>query len=310
MNLHIAYGDEYLDWQLGKNHPTNPERATLAVNLLKDDLGSEAIEIVEPTILAGDVARLCEVHNPSYVVEVLFDGYSGEWIDSSQKLGRTALSMFAGTARLTELMLAGETKVAFNPQGAKHHAQYSYSSGFCVFNDMAWSALEFQKHGLTPLYIDWDAHHGDGVENLLLDSDIATASIHDSTAFPGTGQSTDEKLKAFNWALPRNSGDEKFAQAMDEIAVLADQIKPDVILLATGADAHQTDPLSSLNFTYEGYAYASEVVSNIALKHAGGRVLIGGAGGYQPHTHTPQIWAQVVADIYQRVAVAKVQEKA
>lgn len=309
MNLHIAYGDDYLDWQLGEKHPTNPERATLALELLKEELGN-SIEVIEPTILASDVARLCEVHSSDYVREVLFDGESDEWIGSDLRLGRTALAMFAGTVRLTELMLTGQTKVAFNPQGAKHHAQYNWSSGFCVFNDMAWSALEFQKNGLTPLYIDWDAHHGDGVENLLLETDIATASIHDISIFPGTGHDTDEKLKAFNWALPRNSGDEKFAQAMDEIAELADIIKPDVILLATGADAHQTDPLSSLNFTYDGYAYASEVVSNIALKHSDGRVLIGGAGGYQPHTHTPKIWAQVVADIYQRVAVAKVQESA
>jgi acetoin utilization deacetylase AcuC-like enzyme len=87
---------------------------------------------------------------------------------------------------------------------------------------------------------------------------------------------------------------------MDDIKELADSIKPDVILLATGADAHETDPLSSLNFTYEGYGYASSVVAEIANKYSS-QVLIGGAGGYQPHTHTPAIWAQVVTDIYKRV---------
>jgi acetoin utilization protein AcuC len=195
-------------------------------------------------------------------------------------------------------MLQGEATVAFNPQGAKHHAQYSHSAGFCVFNDMAWSAHEFARHGLKPMYIDWDAHHGDGVENLLRATPYLTASIHDGTIYPGTGLANEPENFVYNWALPRGSGDKEFGEAIDEISELADSYQPDVILLATGADGHKTDPLSTINFDYEGYAYASQVVAEIAKKHTEGRVLIGGAGGYQPHSHTPRIWAQVVTDIY------------
>jgi len=299
--LYIAYGDEYLDWQLGENHPTNPERALLAKNFLGEQLGEAAIQIVAPEIKDYDRKNLYSVHNKHYVEDVIDNGISYEWHSTNKKLGRTALHMYAGTARLVELMLEGKAQVAFNPQGAKHHAHYASSGGFCVFNDMAWAANEFAKQGLKTIYIDWDAHHGDGVEELLFDTDIPTMSIHQKNLYPYTGNESVLENHAYNWALIKGSGDGHFASVIDDIVELADKYQPDVVLLATGADAHRTDPLSSLQFDYPGYLYASKKVAEIANKYSKGRVLIGGAGGYQPHTHTPKVWATVVSNIYKEV---------
>ncbi len=300
--LHIAYGHDYLNWRLGGGHPTNPERATLATAFIEHTLGKKNVVVFEPTTLDTDIDALYEIHDRDYVNRVVFGGQSGEWAGENLELGQTALAMFAGTARLVEMMLDQDVKVAFNPQGAKHHAHYSSSGGFCVFNDMAHAANEFGKRGLKVMYIDWDAHHGDGVEELLYNTPHLTASIHDGTIFPGTGRDGhDTEHFAYNWALRREAGDTEFITAMEEIELLADEYKPDIILLATGADAHETDPLSTTKFTYAGYEVASEIVARIAKKHTGGRVLIGGAGGYQPHTHTPRIWAQVVSDIYSAI---------
>lgn len=295
--LHIAYGHEYLDWKLGDRHPTNPERALLATAFIEKTLGSK-VKIIKPTVLDDDINKLYSIHDAEYVDDVIYRGKSYEWAGEQPQLGKTALSMFAGTARLVEKIVSGETRVGLNPQGAKHHAQYNYSSGFCVFGDMAWAAHEFARQGLKPMYIDWDVHHGDGVENLLLDTPYLTASIHDSTIFPGTGMTHLPEFNAYNYALPTRAGDEEFAEALADISRLADEYKPDVILLAAGADGHETDQLGTLHYTYSGYAHAAKVVADIANKHAQGRVLIGGAGGYQPHTHTPRIWAQVTTDIY------------
>jgi acetoin utilization protein AcuC len=298
MKLKIAYGHDYLDWRLGDTHPTNPERATLATAFIEKNLG-DSVEVIKPIVLDEDIDKLYEIHDRDYVNRTIFGGVSSEWAKAQPKLGHTALTMFSGTVRLVEEMLAGKTKVAFNPQGAKHHAHYSRSSGFCVFNDMAWAAHEFARNGLKPMYIDWDAHHGDGVEGLLYDTPFLTASIHDGNIYPGTGRDGhDESNAVYNWALSRGAGDKEFKAAMEDIREIAAEYKPDVILLATGADAHISDPLSTLNFDYDGYSYAASVVADIAREHSDSRVLIGGAGGYQPHTHTPRIWAQVVTDIY------------
>jgi acetoin utilization protein AcuC len=298
--LHIAYGDEYLNWQLGKGHPTNPERAKYAVNYLTSRLGKE-VRYVAPEIHQTDRDKLLEIHDPNFVSEVLDFGISGDWQGKQLILGETALHMFSGTARLVDLMLSGEAAVGFNPQGAKHHAQWDRSSGFCVFNDMAWAATRFLAEGMTVMYIDWDAHHGDGVENLLLDTKAVTASIHEGGIFPGTGNSHIVEKSAYNWALPHEAGSSELNSAITGIYNLAEEVKPDVVLLAIGADAHETDPLSSLRFDYDDYHTLASMASRIALKHADGRVLIGGAGGYQPHTHTPVIWSTVVAEVYYNV---------
>jgi len=120
--------------------------------------------------------------------------------------------------------------------------------------------------------------------------------------FPGTGlNGHDVKGGVYNWALTSLSGDVEFLDAMQEIELLADEIQPDVILLAAGADAHYSDPLSSLTFDYPGYRAAARIVGDISNKHAKGRVLIGGAGGYQPFDHTPNVWATVVSEIYSTI---------
>jgi len=304
-DLYIAYGSEYLDWRLGSGHPTNPERALISTQLIEEMLGKDSITYLTPNASNSDRELLTEVHSPEYVSDVLDTGVSGEWSGQSPKLGATALSMFAGTVRLVEALENGTAKIAFNPQGAKHHAMYDHSSGFCVFNDMAWAAKHFASQGKSVMYIDWDAHHGDGVEKLLLDTSVTTCSIHERGIFPGTGNVSMPEKNAYNWALPSKSSTGAFLSAMLDIHELAMSIKPDLVILATGADAHKSDPLSSLQFEVEDYIDASKIVSNIANTFSEGRILIGGAGGYQPHTFTPLVWASVVSEVYKNSSLSR-----
>ncbi|NDI00088.1 MAG: hypothetical protein EBY78_07225, partial [Actinobacteria bacterium] len=58
--LHIAYGDVYLDWKLGENHPTNPKRAKYAVELIKED---RDFVLVSPDIVPSDRDRLESIHD-------------------------------------------------------------------------------------------------------------------------------------------------------------------------------------------------------------------------------------------------------
>ena len=86
--------------------------------------------------------------------------------------------------------------------------------------------------------------------------------------------------------------------------------RPDVILLAAGADGHggESNLGSSNNYTYEGFTQAAKKVATWANTYSQGRVLIGGAGGYQPLDHTPRIWANVVETIYTETTQHSAQE--
>jgi acetoin utilization protein AcuC len=225
--------------------------------------------------------------------------------------------MFAGTQMLVEGIISGAFRVGFNPQGAKHHAAFAQSAGFCVFNDMAWAAVAFEQAGLRPLYIDWDIHAGDGVQHLLENSAIPTLSVHNHSAYPGDGETINRELARqdtrhtahdvdraiYNWGVNPGDGDDALLWAVTEMRAVIDAHQPDVILLATGADGHSGQGnLGSINeYSYAGFEQAAEMVAAAANVHSAGRVLIGGAGGYQPLDHTPRIWANVVETIYASV---------
>ena len=314
MNLHIAYSPDYLNWLLGAgdgSHPTNPVRAKLATDLLTERLGNQ-VSVVQPlgeSQRAAAIEAVKSIHEADYVDRVLA-GYSSEWSGVRPEMGETALAMFAGTMRAVELLLAGEATVVFNPQGAKHHARFNYGSGFCVFNDMAWAAVELQKAGLKPLYLDWDIHAGDGVYHLLKGTGIPAISIHNGGIYPIDAEMQNLNGKretlhrpdqhSYNFNVVTGDGDDAFGWAVDGAADIIRQYQPDVILLAAGADGHGGQGnLGEINsFTAAGFAHAAKTVAQLANEFSAGRVIIGGAGGYQPLKETPETWALVVETIY------------
>jgi|AntAceMinimDraft_1070359.scaffolds.fasta_scaffold02456_5 acetoin utilization protein AcuC len=317
--LNVSYSSDYLNWKLGSgngSHPTNPIRALNALNLLKESLG-DAVKTLTPVAHHQTREDIESVHDTGYVASVIDEGRSGEWGGVSRENADTAQVMFEGTRILAHGIVSGDIEIGFNPQGAKHHAHFDRASGFCVFNDMAWAAKYFQSHGLKPLYLDWDAHAGDGVQGLLLDTDIPTMSIHNGSIFPGDPQMSDPSRAgvthtrhlpdrhAYNWALATRAGDDELIRSVNEALEIGADYEPDVILLATGADGHLTDPLGALGFDYPGYRAVAEAVARFAKTHAKSRVLIGGAGGYQPDDHTPKVWTTVVETMYRALADEK-----
>ena len=319
--LMVAYSDSYQGWQLGRGdgtHATNPVRAKLATELLQAQLGENClvIEAAGGERLYDDLRALNSLHDPMYVKAVLA-GECNQWVGVRPEVASAGFDMFRGTARLVEKMLEGQCRVGFNPQGAKHHARFAEDSGFCVFNDMAYAALAFQAAGLKPLYLDWDIHAGDGVYLMLKGKGVPTISIHASGIYPGNsemqlglgqrGEVHHPELDSFNFNVALGDGDDRFKTYIDAAAAIIDEYRPDVLLLAAGADGHTgVGNLGSIaNYTADGFRYAAEMVAAKALEHCDGRVLIGGAGGYQPLKETPETWALVVSTIYNKIQEGK-----
>jgi len=293
MTLHIAYDDRLLGWKLGQGHPTDPIRAKLATDLLVKRVGA----VVTPISGLASRDALVSIHDAGYV-DLLVDGFNGEWDGQRKDLGRVARLMFQGTADLVEEMVRGNVRYGFSPQGAKHHAQWDHGSGFCTLNDFAWAAQRFASAGARVAYFDTDAHHGDGVENLTrANPNVLTISIHDSAIFPGTGREHDRANRVFNYALPAESGDRELLHAVIEAKKELERFAPDVLLFAVGGDGFADDPLSTLQYSYTGYRTVARSIGLFAGT-LGLPILFGGAGGYLPRTHTPRVWATVVEETY------------
>jgi acetoin utilization protein AcuC len=314
-NLVITYSPVYLDWQLGEGHPTNPIRAKLATERLQAFL-KEQVTIVDPAPReqrANDIAILNELHDPRYVEKHLEGNNPALWNGTKPEVAEAGLAMFQGTVRAVELVLAGEAQVVFNPQGAKHHAKYGQGSGFCAFNDMAYAALAIKRAGLKPLYIDWDIHAGDGVMHMLRGQGIPTISIHNGSGYPmdrelqsmdGTRRDViNEEDLTYNYNVLDGDGDLELMDSIHKTQRIVDAYQPEVILLAAGADGHEGPNNLGVNnrYTSLGFEYAAKKVAEMANQHCKGRVIIGGAGGYQPLKETPETWALVVSTIYENV---------
>ena len=298
----LAYSPKYLDWT---GSHASPQRAHLAVEHIKARATVEGIDIrsITPRLdKKGARDALQTVHSAQYIDKV-FAGQDTAHADSVLQ-GETATIMFQGTRVLVEQIEADgfKSQVYFNPQGAKHHAMRSHSSGFCVFNDHAWAAQHFAAQGLKVAYLDWDAHHGDGVEALTKRSpQILTASIHQHGIFPGTGNRTMQKYNALNYPLFAGDGDAELVEAVEDALYAIHDFEPDVLLVAAGADGYTADPLAQLEYTLDGFTEAAKLTGQFA-NDLGIPVLVGGAGGYTPLTYTPIIWSEVVHTIHRELA--------
>lgn len=187
-----------------------------------------------------------------------------------------------------------EAHVAFNPSGGYHHAGPQKAAGFCYINDVAVACNELARTFRRVLFLDLDAHHGDGVQNAFYHrSDVMTISLHESgrTLFPGTGfehevGEGEGRGYCVNVPLPAGTYDEAFLMAFDAVVMpLAGAYEPEVIVLELGLDGLAGDPLAHLTLTNNAYAYAVERIMRLDRP-----ILATGGGGYHPE-NTARGWA-------------------
>lgn len=185
--------------------------------------------------------------------------------------------------------LAHEGAIAYHPAGGTHHGMAARANGFCYFNDPVFAILTLLDLGRKRVvYVDLDAHHGDGVEAAFAtDPRVMTISMHEAGRWPFTG--TVASLcggRVRNLPVPRGLNDSEFDRMVGAaILPLARDFGPDAVVVTMGADALRGDPLSGLEVT--NGALWSAVERLVALAPAA--VVLGG-GGYNPWT-LARAWA-------------------
>ena len=249
-------------------------------------------------------AELVRVHAPHYIDEVLSNHVSSQWSGKRSDLATLASTFVGGTLTALDALLNKSARTAIHFPGSKHHAQYDHSSGFCIFNDFAIAAdIATKDYGRRVAILDIDAHHGDGVENLTADNPmVLTYSIHEKGIFPGTGNEDHPKKNVYNFPLvsknanlnSRGKGDNALRYGVEQFIDKLDAFKPDLIFITCGADGHKEDPLSSLEYSVEGYVAIAQL---LRLHYPNMPMLFGGAGGYLPDTRTPEVWGRFAYEL-------------
>ena len=201
-----------------------------------------------------------------------------------------AATSVGGSLLAARLALQGA--IAYHPAGGTHHGKRDRASGFCYFNDPVFAVLGLVRGGLEHvLYVDLDAHHGDGVEDAFANEErIFTVSIHERDRWPHTGQH--DAQRACNLPVPRAFNDSELNLLIEEVVLpLAGRLSPQGIVITCGADALSGDPLSSMALS--NGALWSAVERLVATAPAA--VVLGG-GGYNPWTlvrYWSGLWARL-----------------
>ena len=286
----IVHSPDYSNWVFSNTHPTQGRRFQLGRNqiMLKGQERKYNIYEIYPENCHTDDLLL--VHDPIYVHDVTVRGLSNEWSGPRHDLGELAKLFVGGTLTALDELLNGTTKLAIHLPGGKHHAQYDYSSGFCVFADVAIAATKATALGHRVAIFDCDAHHGDGTQNLLRDNpNVLKFSLHQFGIFPGTGLTSEFENKVFNFPLAADTDDEGLELGTISFIEAAKAFDPTLIFIVCGADGLAEDPLAQLNYTVSGY---SEAMEQIRYEFPNTPILFTGAGGYTPDTGTPQVWSE------------------
>jgi acetoin utilization protein AcuC len=305
----LVYGPRSRTYDFGAHHSLTPRRFGPGIDLLAS-VGAEPGLAPEP---APDVDLLL-CHEPRYLEVVRRFSVSPFGEDARAGIGEggddppfagmhEAGAMVAGgSLRAVEAILAGEEEHAFHPGGGLHHAMPGRASGFCIYNDPALAIARARQAGLRVLYVDLDVHHGDGVQAIHWDDPgVLTLSVHESGRylFPGTGGVGElgEGLAAgtaVNVPLEPGTGELAWLEAVRTLLPeLAAAFGPDLIVSQHGADSHAWDPLAHLRVTTTAMGEAARLVDAMAHRHASGRWLATGGGGYDAYRVVPRMWSLV-----------------
>ncbi len=309
----LLYSEKFLDYNLGPLHPLRPVRVKLTHDLIQSKglLGGEIVRISTPRVASEEEILL--FHEKEYVrlVQKYSERGSG-LLDSGDTpafkgcFEATSLVVGASLQGCDEIM-NGKFAHAFNPSGGLHHAHPERASGFCIFNDPAVSINYLKKkYNLKRfVYLDIDAHHGDGVMyGFYSDPSVLDIDFHESGKFifPGTGFPDEIGAKGakglkLNIPLPPGTGDQAFLKAFHK--VVSDTVRrfrPEIILVQCGADGHADDRLAHLRLTTNVYGEVISEMHSLAHELCGGRFLLFGGGGYTLG-NVPRVWTIAFATL-------------
>lgn len=310
----FIYSPLFQKYKFHDEHPFNQLRVELTLELLKSLNAIADEDIVYPRVASDE--ELALIHDRQYIEaiklagegkisteEALNYGLGTEDTPIFQNMHEASALLVGGTLTAVDYVMTKKAKHALNLGGGLHHGFRGKASGFCIYNDSAVAIKYIQeKYGARVLYVDTDAHHGDGVQWAFYDDpNVCTLSIHETGRylFPGTGNITERGQGAgygfsFNVPLDAFTEDDSwlnaYRQAFKEVAEF---FQPDVIITQNGADAHFLDPLTHLCATMKIYREIPKLAHEIAHQYTNGRWIAVGGGGYDIWRVVPRAWAHI-----------------
>jgi acetoin utilization deacetylase AcuC-like enzyme len=253
--------------------------------------------------------ELSRIHDTAYLQSVAeLESQGGGMLDPDTWLlpgSLRAARLAAGAAiEAVAFVLGGDHRRALclvRPPG--HHARPSTGMGFCIYDNIAVCAAEaLMRFELArALIVDFDVHHGNGTQEAFYDSPcVGFLSIHRYPFYPGSGARDETGTGAglgnivnipLPYGTPRQEYHASFRAGLEKIA---DRIRPEIVFISAGFDAHSQDPIGDLGLEIDDFEVLTREIVLVAETHAQGRIVSLLEGGY----NVPVLAASVAAHLH------------
>jgi len=273
--------------EISADHPESPQR----LRAIRDRLIASGVDglLQHDTAPLATREQLVRAHDPAYVDALLAtDTTAGPvHIDADTAVSAhtlpAALRAAGAAVHAVDLVLDGKARLAFcavRPPG--HHAERARAMGFCFFNNVAVGAAHALARGLSRVAIlDFDLHYGNGTADIFQrDPRVTLLSTYQHPLFPGW-KGAPHAPNLIDVPLPAHSGSTAFRAAVaNQWLPVLERLRPELILVSAGFDAHQDDPLGDLRLRTEDFAWLGAVIREVADQCCDGRVVATLEGGY------------------------------
>ncbi len=314
MKACVVFDERLTSYNFGPSHPMAPVRIELTMSLARELGVLDGLDVVGADAATDDELNL--IHSERYIEGVHRLSNHPTQADPSLGLGTADNPVFAqmhdasalvagASVEAARRVWTGQAPRAVNIGGGLHHAMRDHASGFCIYNDVALAIRWLLDNGAKRIvYVDVDAHHGDGVQAMFYDDPrVMTISIHEGpqTLFPGTGYATETGAEgaegsSVNVALPPGTSDAGWLRAFHAVVPpLVREFNPDILVTQHGCDSHMDDPLTNLMLSVDGQRASYLALRDLSEEVCAGKWVATGGGGYAVMDVVPRAWAHLLA---------------